>query len=154
RRDKETELLWGIRDFEYRFGRAPEGMWLPEAAVNLETLEVLAEHGIRFTVLSPHQAARVRRRDEPAWRPVGGGGIATRLASVRRLPAGRTASMCFCDGPRGGAVAPGDLLAQREEFVARLLGGVDDGDDGPQLVHLATDGERYGHHHRHGDRAL
>src|SRR5439155_4134179 len=154
RRDKETELLWGIRDFEYRFGRAPEGLWLPEAAVSLETLEVLAEHGIRFTVLSPQQAARVRRRGEPDWRPVEGGRIDPRRAYVHNLPSGRSLSLFFYDGPLSQAVASEDLLAQREEFVDRLLGGFDDADEGPQLVHLATDGESYGHHHRHGDRAL
>ncbi len=60
RRDKETQVIWGIRDFRHRFGRMPEGMWLPETAVDLETLEVLAEHGIRFTILAPGQAGKVR----------------------------------------------------------------------------------------------
>ena len=52
RRDKYTQVLWGIRDFQYRFGREPEGMWLPETAVDLESLEILAELGIRFTILA------------------------------------------------------------------------------------------------------
>ena len=68
RRDKDTQVLWGIRDFEHRFGRKPEGMWLPETAVDLETLEVLAEHGIKFTILAPHQASRGPRR----WRASSG----------------------------------------------------------------------------------
>ena len=60
-RDKRTQVRWGIRDFEHRFQRFPEGMWLAETAVDMETLEVLAEEGIRFTILAPHQAGRVRR---------------------------------------------------------------------------------------------
>jgi predicted glycosyl hydrolase (DUF1957 family) len=59
-RDKQTQVAWGIRDFETRFHRAPEGMWLPECAVDLESLEALAQFGIQFTILSPFQASRVR----------------------------------------------------------------------------------------------
>jgi len=62
--DKYTQVLWGIRDFEKRFGRKSEGMWLPETAVDLETLDILAEQGIRFTILAPHQARRVRIEQE------------------------------------------------------------------------------------------
>ncbi len=75
-RDKRTQVVWGIRDFEHRFGRAPEGMWLPETAVDLETLEVLAEHGIRFTILAPHQAsARPRSASERVARTSPAAGI-------------------------------------------------------------------------------
>src|SRR5215468_1862260 len=74
-RDKQTQIRWGIGDFEYRFGRAPEGMWLPETAVDLETLELLAQHGLRFTILSPNQARRVRPIGGRAWRDVSGGRI-------------------------------------------------------------------------------
>ena len=64
-RDKYTQLLWGIRDFQFRFGRDPEGMWLPETAVDLETLEILVRFGIRYTILSPYQAKRTRRLEGP-----------------------------------------------------------------------------------------
>ena len=73
-RDKRTQVLWGVRDFESRFGRRPEGMWLPETAVDLESLDIMAEHGLTFTVLAPHQAAEVRE-DGKAWRAVDGGRI-------------------------------------------------------------------------------
>ena len=65
RRDKVTQARWGIADFEQRFGRRPEGMWLPETAVDTETLEVLAEQGILFTILAQHQALRFRDSRKP-----------------------------------------------------------------------------------------
>ncbi|MGH7545416.1 MAG: DUF3536 domain-containing protein, partial [Gemmatimonadota bacterium] len=73
RADKETQILWGIADFESRFGHFPEGMWLPETAVDLESLELAAELGIRFTILAPHQAARVRRIGARSWDDTNGG---------------------------------------------------------------------------------
>ena len=59
-RDVRTQVLWGRRDFEHRFGRPPDGMWLPEMAVDLTSLGALADAGIRLTMLAPHQARRVR----------------------------------------------------------------------------------------------
>src|SRR5262245_38469496 len=75
RRDKYTQVYWGIRDFEYRFARRPEGMWLPETAVDFESLDVLAELGIRFTILSPYQARRIRPLDSHDWQEASGGHI-------------------------------------------------------------------------------
>src|ERR1700739_2177670 len=60
RRDRVTQIRWGITDFESRVGRKPEGMWLPETAADTESLDLLAAEGIRFVVLAPHQCARVR----------------------------------------------------------------------------------------------
>src|ERR1700719_3668037 len=71
-RDKNTQVKWGLRDFEHRFGRFPEGMWLPETAVNTETLEVLAANRIKFTILAPRQAQRIRRRGSRTWQDVSG----------------------------------------------------------------------------------
>ena len=75
RRDRVTQVKWGIADFKHRFGRAPEGMWLPETAVDLETLQVLAENGIKFTILAPTQASRVHARGNRSWKDVSGGRI-------------------------------------------------------------------------------
>jgi alpha-amylase/alpha-mannosidase (GH57 family) len=152
-RDKVTQVRWGVRDFETRFGRAPEGMWLPETAVDLETLEILVDHGIRFTVLAPRQAARVRERGGKQWTDVQGARIDPRRAYEQRLPSGRTISLLFYDGPASRAVAFERLLSSGEAFAHRILGLLQEG-DAPQLAHLATDGETYGHHHRHGDMAL
>ncbi len=153
-RDRRTQVLWGIRDFEYRFGRAPEGMWLPETAVDVPTLEALAEFGIRFTILAPHQARRVRRIGERLWHDVSGGRIDPTVPYLCRLPSGRTIALFFYDGPIARDIAFGDLLRSGEGLARRLLGAFPPPDDRPRLVHIATDGETYGHHHRFGDMAL
>jgi alpha-amylase/alpha-mannosidase (GH57 family) len=151
-RDRRTQVVWGIRDFEWRFGRAPEGMWLPETAVDVATLEDLAEHGIRFTILAPNQAARTRAPDGE-WKDVSNGRIDSRRAYVQRLPSGREIALFFYDGPTSRAVAFEGLLRNGEHFAQRVLSTLRDGDD-VQLAHIATDGETYGHHHRHGEMAL
>jgi alpha-amylase/alpha-mannosidase (GH57 family) len=157
--DKNTQVIWGIRDFEYRFGRSPEGMWLPEAAVDLESLEALAAHGILFTILSPQSAKRVRPiakpgDTEPAWEDVSGGRVDPSHAYRVSLPSGRQISVFFYDGPASRAVAFEDILGNGEAFANRLLGTYSESRTWPQLVHIATDGETYGHHKPHGDMAL
>ena len=154
RRDKHTQLIWGIKDFEQRFKRKPEGMWLPETAVDLETLDMLAELGIRFTILAPHQAARVRRIGELGWWDVRGGKIDPTRAYEQHLPSGRKIALFFYDAPVSGAVAFEGLLSKGENFANRLIGAFTGERHWPQLVHIATDGESYGHHHRFGDMAL
>jgi alpha-amylase/alpha-mannosidase (GH57 family) len=137
-RDKLTQVHWGIRDFEHRFGRRPEGMWLPETAVDEATLEVLAAHGIAFTILSPHQATGIDPR-EPYRVP---------------LPSGREITAFFYDGAVSQSIAFGGLLAGGGGDLARALLSRFDGAGSPSLVHAATDGETYGHHVRGGNRAL
>ena len=153
-RDRRTQVVWGIRDFEHRFGRRPEGMWLPETAVDNDSLEALAEQGIRFTILSPYQAARVRRMGARSWREVGFDGIDPSTPYRANLPSGRCIDIFFYDGPISRAVAFEGLLNSGERFAARLMDGFSDSRSWAQLVHIATDGESYGHHHRHGDMAL
>ena len=110
RRDKETQVRWGIRDFESRFGRFPEGMWLSETAADVETLEVLAENGIKFTILAPHQARQTRRIGR-AWRNVEGGKIDPKMPYMCKLPSGKRISIFFYDGPISRAVAFEQLLS-------------------------------------------
>jgi len=153
-RDKYTQILWGIRDFEHRFGRSPEGMWLPETAVDLETLDILAEQGIRFTILAPHQAHRVRRIGDKRWGELSGREIDPTMAYTLRLPSGRSIVLFFYDGPISRAVAFEGLLKSGESFVQRLMGGFSEKRTWPQMVHIATDGETYGHHYRFADMAL
>ena len=152
--DKETQVIWGIRDFQHRFGRDPEGMWLPETAVDLETLDILAQHGIKFTVLSPYQAWRVRASGARNWRDATGGRVDPSVAYRVRLRYGRWINIFFYDGPISRGVAFEGLLGNGERLADRLLGVFSDDRDGPQLVHIATDGETYGHHHAYGDMAL
>ncbi|HLY59598.1 MAG TPA: DUF3536 domain-containing protein [Terriglobia bacterium] len=154
RRDKVTQVSWGIRDFEYRFHRKPAGMWLPETAVNIETLEVLAEQGIRFTILAPRQARRVRRKNGRKWVDVEGDRIDPSRAYIVHLPSRKTISVFFYDGPISQAVAFEGLLNDGQRFADRLLGGFSDSRTWPQLMHIATDGESYGHHHHRGEMAL
>jgi alpha-amylase/alpha-mannosidase (GH57 family) len=217
-RDQRTQVRWGIEDFRHRFGRDPEGMWLAETAADTGTLEVLAEHGIRFTVLSPYQAAAVRSRASTSHRapemshhrreaepgapsPPGGGSLApvrvedppTRekatagetassdetvssreTVTARRdegwidvrggavdpsrpyevlLPSGRSIAVFFYDAGVSQAVAFEGLLNSGDALANRLLGAFPTR-DGPRLVHIATDGESYGHHHKNGEMAL
>ncbi|MEK7742865.1 MAG: DUF3536 domain-containing protein, partial [Elusimicrobiota bacterium] len=151
-RDKRTQVSWGVRDFESRFGRKPEGMWLPETAVDLATLEELARAGILFTVLAPHQARRWRPLEGTEW--LGPSGIDPSRPYRVTLPSGASIAVFFYDGPMARAVAFEGLLSNGEEFARRLCGAFSADAPGPQLVHIATDGETYGHHHRFGDMAL
>ena len=134
RREKRIEVRWGIADFKRRFGRDPEGMWLPETAADTESLEVLAEEGIRFTVLAPHQVKQL-----PA------GGAPGRV----KLGGGRELAVFLYDGPLSHDVAFGSLLGDAAAWEKRLLAEAKQ-----QVVSLATDGETFGHHHRFGDLAL
>jgi alpha-amylase/alpha-mannosidase (GH57 family) len=153
-RDKETQVRWGIADFESRFGRKPEGIWLAETAADTPTLEVLAEHGIVFTVLSPYQAARFRRIGDHDWHDATGARIDPTTPYIQRLPSGRSIALFFYDGPISQGVAFEGLLRRGENLANRLMGAFYGGRDWPQIVHIATDGETYGHHHRYGEMAL
>jgi len=153
-RDRRTQVRWGIADFHRRFGRQPDGMWLPETGVDSASLESLAAHGIRFTVLAPSQAAAVRRIGETSWVDVDAGTIDPRMPYRLDLPSGASIDLYFYDGPVSQAVAFERLLARGERFAGRLTQAFDPKSDSPQLVHIATDGETYGHHHRFGDMAL
>jgi len=154
-RDKHTQVLWGIRDFEARFGRKPEGMWLAETAADDETLDVLAEHGIKFTILSPFQAARVRPLAENSeWQDASGAHVDPSMPYLVKLKSGRSIVVFFYDAPVAQAVAFEKLLVDGEKFAARLLDAFDDARGHDQIVNIATDGESYGHHFQYGDMAL
>ncbi|HEY8935979.1 MAG TPA: DUF3536 domain-containing protein [Cyclobacteriaceae bacterium] len=152
-RDKETQIIWGIRDFEYRFKRKPEGMWLAESAVDLESLELLVKHGIKFTILAPRQAKAFRRAGG-TWKNVSEESLDTRISYRCNLPSGENIMLFFYDGNVAQKVAFDGLLNDGKKFADHLLDCFDDTTDEPQLVHIATDGETYGHHHKHGDMAL
>ena len=226
KKDKITQVIWGIRDFYSRFQRAPEGMWLGETAVDTETLEVLADHGIKFTILSPYQANRfrslkeleqyearkkeqeaealkrqqeeqkkIREKEEsmsakdkiarsiidpkpeleneeennivetvtePApptaepdfWHDATNAKIDPRNSYLCRLPSGKSIALFFYDGPISQGIAFEGMLNNGSVFAQRLLEQVNQTDDVPRMVNIATDGESYGHHHRFGEMAL
>ncbi len=150
-RDKRTQVRWGMRDFEQRFGRKAEAMWLPETAVDLASLEALAAEGLKYTILEPHQAARWRRIGTEAWHTAN---LDPTVPYLCNLPSGANIALFFYDGPISRAVAFEQLLARGETFAHRLLGAFSDTREHTQLVNIATDGETYGHHHRFGEMGL
>lgn len=153
-RDKETQIIWGIRDFAHRFNRMPEGMWLAETAVDTETLELLARHDIKFTILAPRQAKAYRKKGDDEWIPDSKKNIDTRRPYLYTLPSGRSIVLFFYDGDISQAVAFNGLLNDGRKLAERLMTALDKNPTEPQLSHIATDGETYGHHHKHGDMAL
>jgi len=152
-RDRLTQLRWGIQAFSQFFGSKPEGMWLPETAVDLATLDLMAQEGILFTVLAPHQALRVRPVGHSSWSRVKEDLDITQ-AYLCKLPSGKHINLFFYHGPLSRGVAFEGLLRDGEYFYNRILAAFPLDPGGPSLVHLATDGETYGHHHRFGEMAL
>src|SRR5438093_12299420 len=129
-------------------------MWLQETAADNETLDILAQHGIQFTILAPNQAKRVRTTGARTWKDVSGSQIDPSRA-YRVRPGKKTQiNVFFYDGPISRALAFENLLEKGENLANRLLGAFSDNREWPQLVHIATDGETYGHHRAYGDMAL
>ena len=139
--DRQREVALGIEDFQRRFGRDPEGLWCPETAVDLLTLETLADAGLDFTILAPQQCDAMRRPGED-WGPLVPG-VPARVG----LPSGRTMVVFFYDGALSQGVAFDGLLHDGDRFARTLQ-------EAPGFAMVATDGESYGHHHRHGEMAL
>ena len=167
-RDALTQIRWGIADFEHRFRRKPEGMWLAETAVNRHVLDLMASEGIKFTILAPNQCARVRRINESDtsgkevpqsdWTETPDASVDPRQPYRVMLDEGRSIAVFFYDGPGSRAIAFEGLLNSGEKFADRLRSGLtplsDSAAGTAQLSHVATDGESYGHHHKHGEMAL
>jgi alpha-amylase/alpha-mannosidase (GH57 family) len=154
RRDRITQIRWGIADYESHYGAPPEGMWLAETAADTDSLELLAQHGIKFTLLAPHQCKRIRPLKEGAnWFDTPNAMVDTTHPYLVRFDSGVSIAVFFYDGPASRAIAFEGLLNSGENFAARLKAGFKDNPQ-PQLAHVATDGESYGHHHMHGEMAL
>jgi alpha-amylase/alpha-mannosidase (GH57 family) len=153
-RDCVTQIRWGIADYENHYGSAPEGMWLAETAADTRSLELLADHGIKFTLLAPHQCKRVRSlKGSAEWTDTPNATVDTTRPYLLRFQSGSQIAVFFYNGPASRAIAFEGLLNSGESFAGRLKAGFKDTTQ-PQLVHVATDGESYGHHHRHGEMAL
>jgi alpha-amylase/alpha-mannosidase (GH57 family) len=153
RRDKETQIIWGLRDFEHRFKRKSEGIWLAETAVDTETLEVLAEQGVKYTILAPRQAKAFKKPGSDQWEKLNHGSIDTRRPYLCNLPSGKSIALFFYHGGIAQGVAFDGLLNNGTNYAQSMVAALYD-DDTPQIVNVATDGESYGHHHRYGEMAL
>ena len=153
RRDKETQVKWGVEDFVSRFGRYPEGIWLAETAVDTDTLEVLADFNIKYTILAPRQGKAIRKIGEDTWNILPHDSIDPRRPYLYQLPSGRSIVLYFYHGEIAQGVAFKRYLDNGKYFAGQFS-NVFDENDAPQLAHIATDGESYGHHHRHGEMAL
>jgi alpha-amylase/alpha-mannosidase (GH57 family) len=153
-RDKLTQIRWGIEDFRCRFKRNPDGMWLPETAVDLETLDLLAEEGIRFTLLAPSQAKQIRSKAASNWISVNENSLDTTRPYKIQLPSGRPFSIFFYDKNVSHQLAFEDLLSNGDKFLNNLTSKFSTDTGKLELVHAATDGETYGHHHKFGDMTL
>ncbi len=154
RRDKIAQVVWGLEDFRSRYGRDPEGMWLPETAVDTETLEILADCGLRFTILAPRQGAAVRRAGEEKWTDVRGERIDPMRPYSCPLPSGKSIALFFYCGSLAQQVAFGEALRNGGAFASMLTGAFPPSSGEDTLVSVATDGETFGHHHKYGDMAL
>src|SRR6266446_847682 len=151
-RDRQTQIRWGLSDFRDRFGRDPEAMWLPETACNDDVLGGLIDAGLRFVILAPQQAARVRVPGESEWPEANEHTVNTSLSYrySHRDGSGRPIAVFFYDGPTSRAIAFENLLRSSRELVDRFAQVA----HGRQLVNIATDGETYGHHFKFGDICL
>jgi alpha-amylase/alpha-mannosidase (GH57 family) len=154
KKDKETQIKWGIKDFESRFKRFPEGMWLPETAVDNQTLETLAENGINYTILGPHQAKRVRKIGDITWQDATKEKLDTKKTYTCKLPSGKSINIIFYDWSLSSDASFGGALSNGEFFANKLLAKFGNDNKEPGLVSLATDGELYGHHRVYGDMTL
>jgi alpha-amylase/alpha-mannosidase (GH57 family) len=149
--DKDLNVKWGIEEFKFHFKREPEGMWLPECAVDTETLEVLARHGISFVILSPFQAKRTKRFGE-YWQEVEGGRIDPFRPYKVKLPSGREINVFFFHHALSMGVSFGDLLKNGEWLLNEIKSAMPQG--GSPLLSIVTDGETFGHHKAFGEMAL
>lgn len=177
--DREVQVWWAIKDFEFHFNRKPEGIWLSETAVDYRTLEILAENEILFTILSPNQAKRVRRiighnpgarkpeilkemgdrnpaesAAKDSWTDVSNGTINTRMPYLCTLPDKKSIYIFFYDNSISNRISFGNLLEDGKTFAKTLIEAPPVTQEIPEITVIATDGETFGHHHKFGDMAL
>ncbi|MCU0224074.1 MAG: DUF3536 domain-containing protein [Acidobacteria bacterium] len=154
-RERRLQLAWGLADFRARFGRAAEGLWFPETAVDIPSFEAAADFGLAFTIVAPEQVLRVRPPDSSAWSDVSGQRVPTHRPYRIALPSGRPFTVFVFDGPLSRAAAFGGALASGESLLAGFhsaLGAIPEGEEGFRL--LAADGETFGHHQKGAEEKL
>jgi alpha-amylase/alpha-mannosidase (GH57 family) len=160
RRDRQTQIRWGIREFEVRFGRRPEAMWLPETAVDAKTMELLVQAGMRYVILSPAQAMRWRPVGEFRWTSAAEAELDPRrpyrwqLRDAQGRPQGdRGIDVCFYHAPLSRGISFQHYLRDAGTLASRIAEGAAGGPPEP-LILIATDGESFGHHEKFGDMCL
>ena len=154
-RDKTTQVKWGIKDFEYRFKRKPEGMWLSETACNNATLEVLIEEGIKYTILDPSQAEKTRKIGTNNWEEVIGGRVNPKLPyryfSKKQFG---YIDIFFYDGPLSKNLAFDDVVFDAKRLMDSIDSAKMNNYTEDQLIALAVDGETFGHHKHFTERTI
>lgn len=158
-RDRRTQIRWGLREFQHRFHRPPEAMWLPETAVDTTTLGLLVDAGMQYVILSPAQAARWRPLGERAWQTIADAELDPRRPyrwiqrNAQGQPEGkRGIDICFYHAPLSRGISFQHYLRDAERLassVGEAGGGVTD-----PLILIATDGESFGHHEKFGEMCL
>jgi alpha-amylase/alpha-mannosidase (GH57 family) len=160
RRDRQTQIHWGLREFESRFGRRPEAMWLPETAVDTQTLELLIGAGMRYVILSPAQAVRWRRMGESRWTSAAEAELDPRrpyrwqVRDAQGRPQGdRGIDICFYHASLSRGISFQHYLRDAGALASRIADAAAGGPREP-LILIATDGESFGHHEKFGDMCL
>ncbi len=153
-RERKLQIEWGKADFRRRFGRAPVGVWLPECAVDLASLEACADAGLSFTVVAPEQVLRIRALNQSHWEDVSGSRVPPHRPYMVRLPSGRRFTIFVFDGPLSRGVAFGGRLHSGNSLLDGFRAALD-GVPGPDgVVLLAADGETFGHHQKGAEGVL
>ncbi|MCG2724927.1 MAG: DUF3536 domain-containing protein [Elusimicrobia bacterium] len=159
--DQLTQLLWGINDFKYRFGFEPESVWLPETAANKETLKLLIDQKIKYIILAPHQAEKIRLLDTKKWTDVSKENIDPKKPyfwhdkdEEGKNITNRKIAVFFYDAGLSKAVAFENIMDHSSVFADRALACYDDKTKEDQLLLIASDGETYGHHQKFSDMTL
>lgn len=154
-RDKITQIRWGLMDFEFHFKRKSEGIWLPETACNMETIEALIDEGIKYIILDTGQAHKVKATSGE-WLDVSNGLINPKIPykCYSGLNPEKFITIFFYDGPISKAVAFDDVLKSSQNLLNKIKQAIDPAITGEFIIDLATDGETFGHHKKFADRTL
>jgi len=148
--DKKTQIIWGLKDFEHRYGRKSEGIWLSETAIDYETIDLLIDHGLKFVVLSPEQASEFRKIGDKHWSKVSDSPISTKHPYKIIREHGELGVFYF-DKRLSTSVSFEHLLHNSDDFALRIKQSMTSKND---VVIIASDGEIFGHHEPFGDMCL
>jgi hypothetical protein len=157
--DRQTQIRWGIREFQHRFGRDPQAMWLPEAAVDAATQELLVRAGMRYVILSPAQAARWRPVGESRWITPAEAELDPRRPyrwhlkdAQGKMRGDLGIDVCFYHAPLSRGISFQHYLRDAGGLAGRIADAAEGFPD--PLILIATDGESFGHHEKFGDMCL